>query len=196
MTSGERGVNVTMVAAVNAVGNQVPSLFIVFLKHFVDIVKPTKDKTVLIILDNHESHISVEAISFAKDNGIVLLTMPPHTSHKLQPLDRTVFGPYKTFYNKVSSEWMATSGKPITIYDVAGLIGKAYSKSFTIKNVTRGFEVTGIWPFNADIFGDDEFLPAFVTDRPQNHSDTTVENTPDTSFNSVDSSNTNTNRYT
>jgi hypothetical protein len=30
-----------------------------------------------------------------KENGIVMLTLPPHTLHKLQPLDRTVFGPYK-----------------------------------------------------------------------------------------------------
>ena len=53
---------------------------------------------VLIIFDNHESHISIDSINLAKGNGIVLLIFPPHTSHKLQPLDRTVYGPFKKYY--------------------------------------------------------------------------------------------------
>ena len=69
--------------------------FLVFFKHFTDQVKPTNDKIVLLLLDNHNSHISIEAIAFARANGIVLLSFPPRCSHKLQPLDRSVFGPLK-----------------------------------------------------------------------------------------------------
>lgn len=43
----------------------------------------------LLIMNNHETHISISVINFAKDNGIVLLRMPTHTSHRLQPLDWT-----------------------------------------------------------------------------------------------------------
>ncbi|GFT43223.1 DDE-1 domain-containing protein [Trichonephila clavipes] len=45
--------------------------------------------------ENHKSHVSIEAIILAKEHGIVMLTFPPHTSHKLQPLDRGVFSPFK-----------------------------------------------------------------------------------------------------
>ena len=31
--------------------------------------------------------MSIEFIDLAADNGVVVLTIPPHTSHKLQPLD-------------------------------------------------------------------------------------------------------------
>lgn len=69
--------------------------------------------------------------------------MPPHTSHKLQPLDRTVFGPYKTFYNEASKEWMINnSRKPLSIYDVFAKIGKAYSKAFTTATIVKDFSVT------------------------------------------------------
>jgi hypothetical protein len=69
----------------------------------------------LLISDNHESHLSVTAINVAKENGIVMLTLSPHTSHKLQPLDRTVFGPYKA-YNACFNDWMLSNpGKPVTI---------------------------------------------------------------------------------
>lgn len=64
-------------------------------EHFVLHTKCSKDRKVLLIMDNNESHLSV-GINFAKENGIVILTLPPHTSNKLQPLDVSVFGPLKT----------------------------------------------------------------------------------------------------
>jgi hypothetical protein len=40
-----------------------------------------------------------QALDFCKKNGIVLLSFPPHCTHKLQPLDRAVFGPFKKMIN-------------------------------------------------------------------------------------------------
>lgn len=91
-------------------------------------------------MDNHESHITVEAINKAKDNGIVLFTIPPHTTHKLQPLDRGVFGPFKTYYNEACKNWLLNNpGKPLSIYDIAAITGKAYPLAFTPANITAGF---------------------------------------------------------
>ena len=30
----------------------------------------------------------------------------------------------------------------------------------------RGFETTGIWPFNSQVFGPEEFAPSQTTERP------------------------------
>ena len=65
--------------------------FLEFLKHFIYHIKCSVGQPVLLLLDNHESHASIEAITFAKENGIIMLTFPPHTSHKLQPLDRCLW---------------------------------------------------------------------------------------------------------
>ena len=73
--------------------------FVVFLEHFTDHVKCSANERVLMILDNHESHISVPSIDFARSHGIVMVTFPPHCSHKMQPLDISVYGPLNKFYN-------------------------------------------------------------------------------------------------
>ena len=58
------------------------------------------DNPVLLILDNHISRYSSELLELAKENQVVMLTVPPHTTHKLQPLDRSVMHPLKAFYNR------------------------------------------------------------------------------------------------
>ena len=55
--------------------------FLIFLKHFVKHSHSATDHPVLLLLDNHESHLSVDGIQFAKDNSIHLLSFPPHCSH-------------------------------------------------------------------------------------------------------------------
>ena len=57
-------------------------------------------------------------------------------------------------------------GKTITIYDVAELVGKADDQALTLRNIRSGFAASGIWPFNRDVFGEDEFLSSYVSDRP------------------------------
>ena len=47
----------------------------------------------LLIVDGHASHISTEFIKFCNEKKIILLCLPPHTTHMLQPLDMSVFGP-------------------------------------------------------------------------------------------------------
>ncbi|XP_065315310.1 uncharacterized protein LOC135924190 [Gordionus sp. m RMFG-2023] len=72
--------------------------FIIFLKHFSKHTRCTPKSKVLLILDNHISHHSYSAVKFCIDTGIILLSLPPHCTHKLQPLDRSVFGPLKKYY--------------------------------------------------------------------------------------------------
>jgi hypothetical protein len=67
--------------------------FTEFLDHFIYHVKSKKDHQMLPLSDNHESRTTIPAISKCYKNGVIMLTLPPHTSHKLQPLGRYVFGP-------------------------------------------------------------------------------------------------------
>lgn len=97
-------------------------LFLVWLKHFVQNSKCIKGKPVLLVLDNHTSHISLEAYEFCRDHGIVMVSLPPHTSHRLQPLDVTFFGPLKAAFRKESDNMMKVEPlRKITEYDLASL---------------------------------------------------------------------------
>lgn len=71
----------------NPSGWQTVETFMIFFKHLVKNANPTSDKPILILIDNHHSHVSVKAVDFCKKNDIVfLITIPPHTSNRLQPL--------------------------------------------------------------------------------------------------------------
>ena len=50
----------------------------------------------LLICDGHNSHISGNFIAHCIEHNIVLLVLPPHTSHYTQPLDIAIFGPLTT----------------------------------------------------------------------------------------------------
>nr|CAI5856007.1 unnamed protein product [Callosobruchus analis] len=145
------------------------ALFVMFMKHFIKFARPSKERPVIILMDNHESHISVPEIRLAKENGVILVTLHPHTSNKMQPLDKSVFGPFKTYFNQAANEKMLTPGhigKPLTIYDIAELVGKAFPRAFTPTNISSGFKSTGFHPLNENIFSDADFLAASFSDRP------------------------------
>lgn len=61
---------------------------------------PTSDKKLILVLDNHESHKYYPALKYAFDNHIVFVLFAPHTTHKIQPLHVSVFGPIKRFYEQ------------------------------------------------------------------------------------------------
>ena len=160
-------------------GCMTTELFLECLRHFVKHVRCSKTERALLLLDNRESHVSIEATDFCRDNGIILLTFPPHCSHRLQPLDRTVFGPFKTFYYKSCNEWMYNHpSQRLSIHDVAGIVGKAFPRAFTISNILSGFQATGISPFDSDIFTGSDFIQSSVTDRPCQQEVTEGESQP------------------
>lgn len=142
-------------------------IFIQYMNHFIKHVHPSNASPVLLLLDNHCSHVSIETIDLAKANGIVLLTLPPHCSHKLQPLDRSVFGPLKSYFNRACNNWLtAHPGRTISIYEIAGIFHLAYVRAFTMVNIQAGFRASGICPFDRDVFHETEYMSSYVTDRP------------------------------
>lgn len=140
--------------------------FLEAFKHFVKHSKPSPESPVLLLLDNHESHISLNVVNYAKTNNVVLLTFPPHTSHRLQPLDVALYGPFKTYFKSAQNEWMlSNAGKTLDIYNIASLSNKAYINAFNQKNIISGFSSTGIYPLDRNIFDSSDFLCSFVTDH-------------------------------
>ncbi|XP_016346957.1 uncharacterized protein LOC107692423 [Sinocyclocheilus anshuiensis] len=141
--------------------------FVVFLQHFVQYTRATEDNKVLLLLDNHSSHVSIEAVNFCRANGVVLLSFLPHCTHQLQPLDRTVYGPLKKNLNSEMDKWHRRHpGTTITIYDLPEMVNNILLLAASPQNVKKGFHCTGIWLYNKDIFSEFNFLPASVTDRP------------------------------
>jgi len=141
--------------------------FLIYLEHFIKYVKPSIDNPILLILDNHASHVSLAAISFCRNNHITMLGFPPHTTHRLQPLDVSFFGPLKTYYSQACDNYMINNpGCVISEATIGQLFSEAYVRAATLGNAINGFKACGIEPFNANIFPDEEFAAAATTDKP------------------------------
>uniref|UniRef100_A0A336LYP6 CSON005489 protein n=1 Tax=Culicoides sonorensis TaxID=179676 RepID=A0A336LYP6_CULSO len=89
----------------NKPGWMTADLFPEVLKHIKHHTNCSLDDPILLLFDNHDSHCSIESIEFARENGIVSLPFPPHTSHRLQPLDVSVYGPFKGKLKIAFNDW-------------------------------------------------------------------------------------------
>ena len=135
-------------------------LFMMYILHFVKHTRCSPANKVLLIFDGHKSHTkNIELINYARENGLLLLSLSPHTSHKLQPLDRSYFKPLKSYFNAACSTWMQKNpGKRITVDQLSGLFATTYLKSSTVEIAASGFRTTGISPFNPNIISEKEFV--------------------------------------
>ncbi|XP_072398357.1 uncharacterized protein [Diabrotica undecimpunctata] len=151
----------------NKSGWMTAELFSSVLQHIVKHTRCSLEDPMLLLVDNHESHISLHSVKFCKESGIVLLSFAPHTTHRMQPVDIGVYGPFKNFCSIAFNDWMVLNpGKTITIKNIPELTHRAYARAFTNKNIVSSFKKPGIWPFNRLAFSDDDFDPSYVTDKP------------------------------
>ena len=51
-------------------------VFVKYLNHFVKHTRPTREDPVLLIVDNHSSRMSIEAVEYCRENHIVMLSLP------------------------------------------------------------------------------------------------------------------------
>jgi len=122
-----------------------------WLKHF---DAHTKSRTAgeyrLLIIDGHESHDSIEFQQYCKDNKIITLCMPPHSSHLLQPLDVGCFSPLKKAYGRQVEDLMRNHINHITKLEFLPCFKGAFFASITKSNIQGGFRGAGLVPFNPD----------------------------------------------
>ena len=163
------------------------SLFLNVMEHFVKHSNAFIDNQALLIMDNHESHLSIDAIEYAKQHGVTLLTIHPQCSHKLQLLDVSVYGPFKSYYSSaLNAQLRQKPGVSLTIYDISELVKIAYEKAVTPTNIIAGFKKTGMLPLDEPVFDKCDFLPSLVTDQFNDASASNIHLEENESLDNVD----------
>jgi hypothetical protein len=102
------------------------------------------------VLDRHESHHSAEFKDYCKDNNIITLCMPPHSSHLLQPLDVGCFSILKQSYSKEIKKLMHNHIHHITKPDFFVAFHAAFLATFHPENGRGGFRGAGLVPFDPE----------------------------------------------
>lgn len=164
-------------------------LFLKWLEHFVKYTNASLTNQVLLITDGHSSHKYYEALKYAKMNGVIILCIPPHCTHRIQPLDVAFFGPLTTFYHQEISVWMKKNpGRSMNQFQVGAIFAAAYGKAATVSNAASGFHKTGLYPLNRHIFPEWMFIPAETSNmadpdaETSNRADPEAENTDQNEF--------------
>jgi hypothetical protein len=101
----------------------------------------------LLICDGHDSHISGSFISHCIQNRISLLILPPHTSHVLQPLDVSIFGPLKQHLTTALSHLNEAQLTHIQKSEWMRAYIQAREAAFSVLNIESAWRGSGLEPF-------------------------------------------------
>ena len=76
---------------------------------------------VVLFVDGHHSHLTLQLIQHARRDGIQLFCMPPHVTHVMQPLDVGVYGPIKKEWKAILKEHrLQTLGETVSKEEFPG----------------------------------------------------------------------------
>jgi hypothetical protein len=139
------------VIAVSDNGWTTNKLGLQWLKHFDE---HTKKRVIgshrLLVIDGHESHDSLQFQQYCKDNKIITICMPPHSSHLLQPLDVGCFAPLKKAYGRQAEDLMRNRITHITKLEFLPCFKRAFDAAITPSNIQGGFRGAGLVPFDPE----------------------------------------------
>jgi hypothetical protein len=102
----------------------------------------------LLLVDGHSSHVNLKFLDWADRNRIIIVVLPPHSTHRLQPLDVGLFSPLAKAYSQeldtIIHQSFGMTSMTKRLFWCA--FRRAWLKSFTPANIISAFEKPGIWP--------------------------------------------------
>ena len=118
------------------------TLFNKWINHFLHHVGLLYDISIenrhLLIMDGHNSHVTIDVAHTARKVGLDLLAIPSHTSHATQPLDVSIFKPFKTAFRKYRDFWtIRNNGKSAAKEDLAQWVSLALKKTMTLTTIKK-----------------------------------------------------------
>ena len=120
-----------------------------FRHHFLLYAPPARP--LLLLLDGHSSHYHPEFVQKAAEEEVVVFCLPPHTTHRTQPLDNGCFGPLKRCWREECQRFCCDNpGQVVTRLQFSRLFGQSWKRAATMENLISGFRHCGVYPFNRD----------------------------------------------
>lgn len=116
-----------------------------WLTHF---KQHTRTRTVgakrMLVLNSHESYISADPEAYCNQHNIVTISLPPHSSHLIQPLDVGIFSPLKRAYGAEINLFILAHVNYITKVEFLSAYHAAYNRVMNKENIAGGFHGAGL----------------------------------------------------
>lgn len=115
-------------------------LFLEWGQRFVQQLPKEDPRPHVLLLDGHYSHVfNLEFLELMKKNNIHVVSYPPHTTHALQPADRSLFRSLKHHWQELGRKWTRkTGGKKLPKQLFFSVFSPAWKKAATVENAQAG----------------------------------------------------------
>ncbi|KJK73352.1 hypothetical protein H634G_11476 [Metarhizium anisopliae BRIP 53293] len=110
----------------------------------------------------------MDFLEWCDQHRIIIAVFPPHSTHRLQPLDVSLFSPLSTAYsNQLIQSTAKTQGLiSLSKREFWTLFWHAFQTSFSAENIASGWKRTGLLPFDPNV------ILSQITDKDEDNSDT------------------------
>ena len=106
-------------------------------------------KPVLLLIDGHKTHVTMQASDICVENGVELYCLLEHASHIMQPLDLRLFGSLKRTWRQAVRDWQSDNiGELVTKRTFARVFKQAWDASTTVEAAVKGFHEAGLFPLD------------------------------------------------
>jgi hypothetical protein len=111
----------------------------------------------LLLVDGLAAHMNFETVEYCWEHKIIVLCLPSHATHLLQPLDVGVFRHYQHWYGMEVQEHSRHGKTGIGKHNFMDFLEPARLKTFRYMATkdkgslpSRAFALAGAWPFNPE----------------------------------------------
>jgi len=145
--------------AMDDAGYMTQEIFFAWAKWWEELTRPADPaQPRTLFLDNHYSHLGLDALLYLREHNVRVVGLHPHTTHLLCALDCGIFLSFKSQLAKSIVAWQATNKRTIDRYTISGCMKQAWGITTTISvnSVTQertsipitAFKTVGLVPFN------------------------------------------------
>ena len=99
-------------------------------------------------------------LQYARENSIIVICYPAHTTHILQGLDVIIFAPLKCRLTEEHDLYERRTGKRIGKNNFLDVYGKAHNQALTLENIKAAFRKTGLCPFDPSVIPAEAIAPS------------------------------------
>lgn len=106
--------------------------------------------TIVLLLDDHYSHLNLDVLFTAAKNGIMVVCMLVHATHLVQPNDKTANKRFKQNLDE-ELESFASNNLVVKNYDLGFLCKKVLNRDNMKNAIISSYHQVGVYPYDSQI---------------------------------------------
>jgi len=127
----------------------------------------SSDDPDVLLLDGHSSQVfNIEFLNIMSSSNVEVFALPPHSSHELQPLAKSLFKPLKNKWDELAQKAFPPDHRNVSRSNFLKLFKECWDTVATVSIAQAGFRACGIVPFDRSVVSTEVFQPSLATDRP------------------------------